>query len=65
MASSSGLSESAALRLEQELVDLCRVSKNLSKEDEKHLHQLVEAVKHYLKQKCLQVVRTNQHAAVL
>jgi len=50
---------------QQELIDLCRVGKNLSEAEEGLLCRLVEVVKRHLKDKCLKLIHDSQRDAVL
>ena len=61
MASSS----QAPLGIRQELLDFCKLTKSLSRHEDQVLDQLLEVVKQHLKEKCLRLVQTNQHDAVL
>ena len=47
------------------LVEMSRVSKQLSRHDEQKLHHLVECLKQHLKNKCLALVQTSQGMPVL
>ena len=47
------------------LLDFCKVGKTLSKQEERVLHQVVEVLKHHLKQKCLSLLREAGGEAVL
>ena len=61
MASSS----QAPLGIRQELLDFCKLTRSLSRHEDQVLDQLLEVVKQHLKDKCLRLVQTNQHDAVL
>lgn len=53
------------LDLRATLLDLCKVGKTLSKGEERLLDQLVEVLKHHLRQKCLSLLREAGGEAVL
>ena len=60
--SSAGLTAHA---VRERLADFSRVSKSLSREEEDELPRLVEALKWHLKDRCVRLVQSAQHAAVL
>eukprot|EP00972_Heterocapsa_arctica_P010843 1588464-Heterocapsa_arctica.AAC.1 len=64
MAGSAG-SAMAPSAMQQQLVDLCRVSKQIAKGEERVLHLLVEVLKKHLRSKCMALLRASQHCPVL
>lgn len=65
MASSSAVAAQAPSNIRDQLVDLCRVSKNIGRGEERDLHQLVEVLKLHLRNKCMSLLRSAQGCPVL